>query len=133
MNLKRYMNEILVILSLLFMFAAYFYKHHQVSQQTIQNMETKQMLSQLKEVISLKKIWKNKKVTKKIKELKNIVSSSKLHWSQKQNKITATYTKLSSSELNKLTTKILNTPVIIRLLDIKKIGETYTVEFKCKW
>jgi len=133
MNIKRYINEIFVLLALIFMFVAYFYKHHQVSQQTIEVEQTKHTLSKLQEVVALKKIWAHKKITKKVTELKNIVSASKVNWSQKQNKVTATYTKLSSTELNKLTTKILNTPVVIRLLDIKKIGETYTVEFKCKW
>jgi len=133
MNIKRYINEILVALSLLLLIGAYFYKNHQVSTQTEQVTEVKRSLSELKEVVALKKIWGDKKIGKKVESLKTIVPASKVKWSKKQNKITATYKNLSPNELNKLITKILNTPVVIRLLDIIKIDETYNVEFKCKW
>jgi hypothetical protein len=133
MNIKRYINEILVALSLLLLIGAYFYKNHQVSTQIEQVTEVKRSLSELKEVVALKKIWGDKKIGKKVESLKTIVPASKVKWSKKQNKITATYKNLSPNELNKLITKILNTPVVIRLLDIIKTDETYNVEFKCKW
>jgi len=43
------------------------------------------------------------------------------------------FSTLSASELNKVLSKILNLAVEIQKLEIKKIGPSYTMEFKCKW
>ena len=133
MNFKRYMNEILVGLALLLMIGAYVYKNIQVSNQTEQVTKVKRSLAELKEVVALSKIWGNKKLSKKVEVLQRAIPASKVQWTKKQNKVTANYSNLSSNELNTLTTKILNTPVVITLLDIVKSDETYNVEFKCKW
>ena len=132
MNIRRYMNEILVVISLLLMVGAYFYKNHQVSQQEEQVTQVKRSLAELKEVVSLQKIWGDK-VSKKVNALHGVIAASKVKWTKKQNKVTASYKNLSSNELNKLITKILNTPVVITLLDITTSGSNYNVEFKCKW
>ena len=132
MKLKRYINEIMVFVAFLLLLGAYTYKQYQIGQQKEQVTQVKRSLSELKEVVALKNIW-GEKVTNKVKLLKSAISISKVEWSQKQNKVTASYTNLSSNELNKLITKILNTPVIITLLDIGTSGENYNVEFKCKW
>lgn len=133
MNIKRYQNELIVLLAFILMLAAYLYKNHQVTQQTQKGIEIKHSLSELKEVVALEKIWGNKKISKKVDALKNIVSASKVKWSKKGTKATATYTGLNPNELNKLTTKIINTPIIITLLEIVKTESTYNMEFKCKW
>jgi hypothetical protein len=127
------MNEILVGLALLLMLGAYVYKNIQVSNQTEQVTKVKRSLAELKEVVALSKIWGNKNISKKVDALQKAISASKVKWTKKQTKVTASYSKLSSNELNTLTTKILNTPVVITLLDIVKSGETYDVEFKCRW
>ena len=133
MKLKRYLNEIIVVVALLLMLGAYLYKNHQVTQQTEQVSKVKHSLSELKEVVALKKIWGDKTITKKVDALQKVISVSKVKWSKKQNKVTATYSNLNSNELNKFTTKLLNTPVTITLLEIVAVGSNYNVEFKCKW
>lgn len=132
MKFKRYMNEIIVFMALLLLFGAYGYKQYQVGEQEEQVTQVKRSLAELKEVVALKKIWGDK-VSKKVKSLQSAISVSKVKWSNKQNKVTATYSNLSSNELNKLITKILNTPVVITLLDITTAGSNYNVEFKCEW
>lgn len=132
MKFKRYMNEIIVFMALLLLFGAYAYKQYQVREQEEQVTQVKRSLAELKEVVALKKIWGDK-VSKKVKSLQSAISVSKVKWSNKQNKVTATYSNLSSNELNKLITKILNTPVVITLLDITTAGSNYNVEFKCEW
>ena len=109
MKLKRYINEIMVFVAFLLLLGAYTYKQYQIGQQKEQVTQVKRSLSELKEVVALKNIW-GEKVTNKVKLLKSAISISKVEWSQKQNKVTASYTNLSSNELNKLITKILNTP-----------------------
>ena len=133
MNWKQYQNELIALGACIVMIVAYMYKHNQVASQAEQVQQTQYSIEELKEVIALKKIWADKKSSKKIDKFATLLPASKVKWSKKSKKVTATYTALSSNELNKLTTKILNLPVVIRLLEIEKTGSTYNVEFKCKW
>ncbi|CAA6828025.1 MAG: Unknown protein [uncultured Sulfurovum sp.] len=133
MNLKQYQNEIIVIIAFILMLGTFSYKHYYVSAQVKEAEKTALTLSELKEVVGLKKIWGNKNITKKVTALEKMIVASKVKWNKKGKKVTATYTGLSDSELNKLTTKMLNIPIEITLLDIQKNESLYNVEFKCKW
>jgi len=130
---KRYQNELIVALAFVLMLGTYLYKHNQVTTQAKQAQEVKQSVEELKEVISLQKIWADKKTSNKVTALEKLIPASKVKWSNKSKKVTASYSALSSNELNKLITKILNLPVVVTLLDIQKNGSNYNVEFKCKW
>ena len=133
MNWKQYQNELIVLAAVVLMFFAYMYKHNQVTSQARQAQATKHSIEELKEVIALKKVWADKKTSKKLAKLETLVPASKVKWSKKSKKVTASYTGLSANEFNKLTTNILNLPVVVRLLDVQKMGTNYNVEFKCKW
>ena len=133
MNWKRYQNELIVLGAFLFMFSMYLYKQHAISSQSGERNDVTQTIEEIKEVVSLKKVWADKKISQKVEKLKTLVPASKVKWSQKSRKVTAFYTALKPSELNKLGSKILNTPVVIDKLDVQKIGTTYKVEFKCRW
>ncbi|WP_295419921.1 hypothetical protein [Sulfurovum sp.] len=133
MNLKKHQNELIALLALLLMLTAFFYKNAQVSSGAKQAGELKQSVNAFKEIVALKRVWADKKISKKLDKLKELMPASKVKWSKKGKKLTATYTGLSASELNKLTTKIMNLAVQIQLLDIQKVGSSYNVEFKCKW
>jgi len=133
MNFKRYMNEILVGLALLLMLGAYAYKNMQVSNQTEQVTEVKRSLAELKEVVALSKIWGDKKISKKVTALQKAIPAAKVKWSKKQTKVIASYSNLSTKELNKVVTTILNLAVQIQVLKVKENHSSYDVEFKCKW
>lgn len=133
MNLKRYQNELAVLLAFLLMLGALFYKNGQISSQTDDVLSTKQAVSDFREIIILKKIWADKKTSQKVEKLKELIPASKVTWSKKSKKVTAVYEGLTSKELNKLISKILNLAIVIRELNIKKTASTYHVEFKCKW
>jgi len=133
MNLKRYQNELVALLAFLLMLGAFLYKNGQISSQAEDAATTKQAVSDFKEIVALKKIWADKKTSKKVEKLKELIPASKVTWSKKSKKVTAVYEGLTSKELNKLVTKILNLAVEIRQLDIQKTGSSYHVEFKCKW
>lgn len=130
---KRYQNELIVAVAFVSMLGAYLYKHNQVTVQARQAQEVRQSLEELKEVISLQKIWADKKTGKKVSDIQKLVPAAKVKWGNKGKKVTASYTGLSPNELNRLVTKILNLPVVITLLDIQKNASDYTMEFKCKW
>lgn len=133
MSLKRYQNELVVLLAFLLMFGAFLYKNGQISSQAEDAAATEQAVSDFKEIVALKKVWADKKISKKVEKLKELIPASKVKWSKKSRKVTAVYEELSSKELNKLISKILSLAVVIIQLDIEKTGSSYHVEFKCKW
>jgi len=133
MNWRQYQNELIVLSTFVIMFSTYLYRNGKMNDQVNGGQTTQKSLLAMKEVVTLKKIWADKKIGTKVQRLKSTVSSSKVKWRKGTKKVTANYTGLSGSELNKLTTDILNMPVQIVLFQTEKIGSTYKVEFKCKW
>ncbi len=132
-ELKRYKNELIIGLTLLLLLIAFFYKQVQVSGESSSGNGTETSLQELKEVIALKKIWGDKKITKKVEKLKTILPPSKVQWSRKSKKLTASFKNITPQELNRLMVKIMNLAVEIEKLDVKKSGTSYQVELKCKW
>lgn len=133
MNWKKYQNELIVLIAFMFMFTGYIYKHTQVSSQREAMSQSKVALEEIKEVIALKKIWSDKKITQKVNKLKTLIPENKMQWSKKSKKVTASYKGLNDKELNTLVTKILNLPTAIKKLHIKNVASSYDVEFKCQW
>ena len=90
-------------------------------------------MTEFRKVVALKKTWADKKVSKKVDKLKQIVPASKVKWSKKGKKLSANYKALNAKELNKLITTILSMAVQIQELKINRSGSVYDMEFKCKW
>ena len=130
---KRYQNELFVLFAFVLMLSGYAYKNSQRSTQLEQRSGANSSLTEIKEVIALKKIWSDKKTTQKIKKLQTLIPESKVMWRSKSKKLTASYKGLTAKELNALVTKILNLAVEIQKLEVKNIASSYDVEFKCKW
>jgi hypothetical protein len=133
MSWKQYQNELIALGALLIMLFAYIYKHNQVSTHAQEAKTVQHTIEELKEVVALKKIWADKKISNKVETLHTLVPAEKVKWSKKSKKLTANYSELGANELNKLTTKVLNLPVTISLFDVLKTGTNYKVELKCKW
>lgn len=129
---KLYKNEIIVGMAVFLLVIALIYKQQKVSNQNNAGEQSTE-LSDLQEVISLKKIWGDKRITKKVENLKNIVSPSKVKWSRKGKKLQAQFQNISAQELNRLVVKVMNVAVEIQKLDVQKSGMSYIVELKCKW
>ena len=130
---RTYKNEILVGVSLLLLVLALVYKEGQTSKQadTLKNMTTS--LEELKEVIALKKVWKDKNLSKKVESIKSVVAPSKMTWKRNGKKLTMSCKALTPQEFNSLISKIMSLAVEIEKLELHKEGESYQVEFKCKW
>jgi len=133
MQLKAYKNELIVGLAFLLLIIAFSYKQIQVSNQNSATSGTAASLQELKDVIALKKVWGDKKSTKKVEKLKTLVAPSKVKWHRQGKKLTASFQGLSAQEFNRLMTKIMNLPVEIQKLEVHNTGSVYQVEFKCKW
>ena len=130
-QLKAYKNELILGVAFLLLLISFAYKQGQASSQS--DTSAGNAVQELKEVISLQKIWGDKKMSTKIDKLKTIVSPSKVKWNKKSKKLTASFSTLTNQELNALITKMMNIAVMIQKLEVKKLGTTYQVEFKCKW
>lgn len=133
MNWKQYQNELIVLAALLVMLFSFMYKYNQVTSREAGVKIVQKNTEELKEAIALKKIWGDKKTGKKVESLQVLVPENKLKWSKKGKKLIAVFMGINANELNKLTTKILNLPMVITLLDVKKIGTNYKLELKCNW
>ena len=57
MNWKRYQNELMVLGAFLFMFSMYLYKQNARASQSGANNSVSQTIVEIKEVVSLKKVW----------------------------------------------------------------------------
>lgn len=130
---KSYKYELIVGGAILILLLAFFYKQSVVSKQSSSGTKSAYLLEDIKESIELKALWGDKKMTKKIDTLKHGISPSKLKWSRKGKKLTASFSNISAKELNSLIKKVMNFGIEIQKLDIKKLGVSYTVELKCKW
>lgn len=130
---KRYQNELIVSIALLLMLVGYLYKNVQITSQGEALAHASRSIGEVKEVVALQKIWSDQKTTQKVNKLQGLISQDKVTWSAKNKKVTASYKGLTTTELNRLVTKILNLPVEIQKLNIQKLASTYDVEFKCKW
>ena len=132
-ELKAYKNELILVFALLLLVIALVYKQGKVSSINSSESGTSSSLQELKEIIALKKVWGDKKITKKVEKLKNIISSSKIEWNLERKKLTATFKNLSAQEFNNIMTKIMNLAVELQKLNVSNMGTTYQVELKCKW
>lgn len=130
---KRYQNEWIVLAAFLLMAFSFIYKNVQISSQQEMISGTKKTVQELKEVIALQKIWADKKIAQNVTKLQSLVPPTKLAWSSKNKNVTASYSGLTSRELNAVTSKIMTLPVEIKKLAIENKGTTYDLEFQCKW
>lgn len=130
---KRYQNELMVLVSLLLLASALLYKNAQIADSVENRTVTKYAVREFKEIIAHKKQWADKNIAKKLDKLKSVVPESKLTWKKKGKVLKAQFKGLTSKELNKVVTTILNVAVQIELLEVKAEHSSYDVEFKCRW
>jgi hypothetical protein len=133
-NLKKYQNEIILLVSILFMLSAYIYKTDKINSFEIGKKEVALSLSSVSKISSLKDLWGDKKLSAKVPKLKMMVNSSKVKsFSIKSKKLKARFINLTIKELSTLLQKISNIAVEITLIDVKKDNDLYNMELKCKW
>jgi len=131
---RRYRNELVIGLSLLLMLIALNYRHNTVKRLDRVNGEVKASLAQIGEIIALKKQWGDEKLTEKITRIKRGIDAKKIkQFSIRSKKLTAVFKGLSDVEVNALIVKLENIAVQITKLAVKRKGETYDMEIKCKW
>jgi len=130
---KRYQNELMVAGALVLALLAWGYKSMQHTSVVAESRHMARDVVALEEIAGLQKIWGDKHLFKKLESAKKIIPPSKMTWKKEGNKVSASLRGLLPSEVNRITTKLLNVPVQIRQLKVEKQGSVYKMEFSCKW
>ena len=133
MNWKRYRNELILIVITFFAIMAFVYKSGMHHTMALDNQKMAQDITILQEITSLKKIWGDKRIPKKLDIVRTMVPPSKVQWQKQGKKLTVHFSGLQPSEVNKIVSKFLNIPVQIEHMKVEKKGDVYSMEIKCKW
>ena len=133
--LKRFRNELIILLAIIFTLSALFYKLSAQKFVEDKKSEIVSSISEIGRVNGLRKIWKNKGISKKANRLKTIVSRNRVKSFKKHSqKVIVHYKNLNTRELNSITKYIMNNPFIIVKLKIDKVAKnSYSMELICKW
>ena len=133
--LKRFKNEFVILLALLFVGFAFFYKFSAQKSIAVEKQEMTASLNEISKLVDLKSFWSAKKVKKEVVKFKTIVGKEKVkRFENRSPKMVAIYHNLSVKELNKITKKLLNTHFKITKLNIQESGQDrFNMEFTCKW
>ena len=133
--LKRFRNELIILLAVVFAISALFYKLSAQKFVEDKKSEIVSSISEISKVNGLKKIWKNKGISKKANRFKTIVARDKLKSFKKHSeKVIVSYKNLNTRELNSITKYIMNNPFVIVKLKIDKVAKnSYSMELICKW
>jgi Ca2+/Na+ antiporter len=135
MSLKRYQNEMMLVLAAVFLLVAFMYKQTQRAKMSEANQQMAKEITVFQETVNLKKIWADKKIPKKLEAVQKLVPGSKVKWRKKGKKLTASFTDMLPSDINKVVTKILNIAVELESITIEQdqSGKHYKMEIRCKW
>ena len=135
MILKRFRNELIILIAMVFTLSAFSYKLSAKSFVENRAVDIQNSISQISRVSELKKLWVNKRIAKDAKLLKTIVAKERVKSFKKTGeKVTVSYRELSIKELNMIIKKIMNRPFQISKLRVfKSDKERYGMELTCRW
>ncbi|MCK4440961.1 MAG: hypothetical protein KAU90_03085 [Sulfurovaceae bacterium] len=135
MILKRFKNELIILIAIIFAISSFSYKFSSKKFVEDKKSEIVSSINEISRVNELKKLWKNKFISKKANSFKHIVSKAKVKSFKKHSgKVVVKYKNLNIKELNRVTKKIMNSPFQIVKLKIDKLSkESYSMELICKW
>lgn len=133
--LKRFQNELIILLALIFAIYAFSYKISAKAFVSEKQSGIENRISEISRIVELKKLWSSKRISKDASGLKIIVSKNRVKSFKKTSeKVTVNYSGLNIKELNKITKKIMNRAFQITKFKIIKTGtESYSMELICKW
>ncbi|NOZ90628.1 MAG: hypothetical protein GXO60_05000 [Epsilonproteobacteria bacterium] len=133
--LKRFRNELIILGAIIFALSAFFYKLSAKHFVESKKSEIISSINEINRVNELKKLWKDKKLSKKANIFKTIVPKNKVKLFKKSaTKVVASYQNLNIKELNIVIKNIMNNPFQIAKLKIDKTAkDSYSMELTCKW
>jgi len=135
MTLQRYKNELIILITFIFLLLAFMYKFSATTEVRNNRADIQKQIAEISTITALKGQWSGKQLANKVKVLQTVVPSSKVASFRKSSrKLVASYQNLTGKELSKLTNKLINIPVQITTLKINQSAKNqYTMECACKW
>jgi hypothetical protein len=135
LTLKRFKNELIIFMALLFVAFSLFYKFSAQERVALEKKEMEASIVEISKVSELKSFWNSKKIKKEANKFKTIVAKNKVkRFEKRSRKLVAIYKDLSVKELNTISKKLLITHFEITKLDISQSGkDRFNMEFTCKW
>ena len=127
-------GEALVILALILALTAFFYR--QTQYHTLQKVrtETRQTLAEIQETTTLQRIWDHRDLPKKLERLKAQVPARALkQFVLKHQSLDVTIDGIDGKHLNRFLGGLGALPVQIVSLQIRRSGNNYHLECRCKW
>ncbi|MBD3792585.1 MAG: hypothetical protein IE889_00265 [Campylobacterales bacterium] len=135
MMIKRFRNELMVLVAALFMLLALGYKLSAKGYVADQQQEIQTTMEEISQVVDLKAVWSDKNIDKTTDQFKTIVVQNKIQSFEKRSKkMVAKYSDLDVKDLNNIAKQLFKTPVQITQLQIQESGkEKFTMELTCIW
>jgi len=135
MVIKRFRNELIILVATLFALFAFFYKLSAKNFIEEQKSQIVSSISEISRVNELKKVWKSKSISKKADTFKTIVGRNKLKsFKIYSGKVMVSYKNLNFKELNRVIKNMMNNPFRVVKLKISELSKgSYSMELICKW
>ena len=135
MVIKRFRNELIILVATLFALFAFFYKLSAKNFIEEQKSQIVSSISEISRVNELKKVWKSKSISKKADTFKTIVGRNKLKsFIKYSGKVMVSYKNLNFKELNRVIKNMMNNPFRVVKLKISELSKgSYSMELICKW
>jgi len=133
--LNKYRNEVIIIVSAILLLVAILYSSSTYALYSSKSDKVSSDLSRIKDIAVMQKLWKDKKIPEKLKNIKQEVAASKIgKFDIQGNKAHIILDDLSGNELNKIVTKYIAT-VAVQIVDlsINRNGDKYKLEVHCTW
>lgn len=133
--LNKYKNEAIIAVSVVLLLAAIMYDGSAYAAYASKSEEVGSKLSKKKDIVVLQKVWEDKKVSKELSEIKNVIPKEKiLKFDIQGSRAQIVLKDLTGRELNMITSKyIASIAVQIVNLSIKRDVDKYKLEVSCKW
>ena len=127
---RRYRYEFLLLGAVVWALAGWWYKFSAFEAGWDAQKKAEQTISEVRHLVSLQSLWRNGKAPKKLKAL---ALSSGADWEEKGKEIHVVLEKPLSRETDRLVTRLLRTPLVIKRFDMVHKGDTrYRLEWTCK-
>jgi len=126
-------NTIIIALSTLFLIGAVAFSYIQKQNFFKELEDIKVQKQEIEQTIALQKLWKAKKVKSKIESALSFLKNDQKYLKIDKNKAVVNLANLNEKELNRVLSKLASMPIQLKNLDIKKVGNNFTLECKCVW
>ena len=126
-------NSIIIALSTLFLIGALIFSYIQKQKFFKELEDIKVQKQEIVQTIALQKLWRAKRVKSKIESAVASLKNNQKYLKIDKNKAVVNLANLNEKELNRVLSKLASMPIQLKNLDIKKVGNNFTLECKCVW